>query len=256
MKIANALMAVVLSAALPAAAARAQATPGLPTGDAVVEQYIDATGGKAAYETLTNRVSIGTLEVVGANLKGKLKLTQAAPGKLINDTDLGAAGKTSQGTDGRVAWEVSTFNGERILQGEEGDAFRSQALFNAEVRWRERFTKAECLGIEEVEGKPSYKVAFTPKVGKPVVEFYDVKTHLMTRQTSTTKTPMGEIKVNLYPGDYRKVDGILIPMTARQRLLSQEFVLTFTDIKHNVALPRDAFAPPKSILERATKKAK
>lgn len=99
-------------------------------------------------------------------------------------------------------------------------------------------------------------MVFTPKSGKPVIEFYDVKTHLMTRQSTTVKSPMGEITVYVYPGDYRKVDGILMPMTARQKVLGQEILLTLTDVKHNVELPKDAFNPPKSILELEKAKVK
>ncbi len=48
--------------------ARAQSKPDLPTADTVMNQYIEATGGKAAYEKLKNRVATGTIEIPAANI--------------------------------------------------------------------------------------------------------------------------------------------------------------------------------------------
>jgi hypothetical protein len=53
----------------------AQEKPDLPTADTVLNQYIEATGGRAAYEKLKNRVSTGTIELPAANIKGTI-LTQ------------------------------------------------------------------------------------------------------------------------------------------------------------------------------------
>ena len=72
---------LVFFAAFGQPAARGQAKPDLPTADTVMNQYIEATGGKAAYEKIKNRVSTGTIEIPAANLKGTIKLTQAAPNK-------------------------------------------------------------------------------------------------------------------------------------------------------------------------------
>jgi hypothetical protein len=256
MNIRRVFMPVAVAAALLPVLAKAQEKSPLPTGAQVLDDYVKATGGKAAYERLTNRVSVGTLEIQGASLKGKITLTQAAPAKLLNETDLGQAGKSTQATDGRLAWEISTFGGERLLKGEEEQSFKSQAIFNAEVRWREAYTDAKCLGIEDVDGKPAYKVELTRSVGKPVIEYYDVNTHLMTKHVSTTKTPGGEVKVEVFPTDYRKIDGILIPQKAKQVVLGQAIVMSFDEIKHNVELSDDRFAPPAAIKSLAKKKPK
>ena len=40
----------------------------LPKGEDVLKQYVEATGGKAAYEKVKNRVMKGTLEIPGAGI--------------------------------------------------------------------------------------------------------------------------------------------------------------------------------------------
>jgi hypothetical protein len=159
-----------LFAAIGQPAARAQSKPDLPTAETVLNQYVEATGGKAAYEKLKTRVATGTIEIPAANVKGTFKLTQAPPNKMLLISDLGPLGELNNGTDGKDAWEVSTVQGERTLLGEEKEKILREAHFYKELLWKELYAKAECVGIEDVDGKPAYKIVLTPKSGKPVTE--------------------------------------------------------------------------------------
>jgi hypothetical protein len=224
--------------------ARAQQKPDLPTTDTILNQYVEATGGKSAYEKLKTRVSTGTIEIPAANIKGTIKLTQSAPNNAFLFFELGPAGETRRGTDGKTAWEISTLLGERDLDGDEKASFIRETNFYKELLWKDLYSKVECVGIEDVEGKPAYKLVLTPKSGKPITEFYDKTTHLIVKQTSTSATPNGEITVDSLPSDFKKVDGVLIPFTVTQKVLTQEIVMKMTDVKHNVDLPADAFQRP------------
>jgi hypothetical protein len=232
---------IALIATLGQPAARGQSKPDLPTADTVLNQYIEATGGKAAYKMITSRVMTGTIEITGANLMGTIKLTQAAPRKLLLVINLGPIGETKQATDGKDAWEVSTVNGERDMNGDEKEAFIREADFYKELDWKDLYAKAECVGIEDVEGKPAYKIVLTPKSGKPTTEYYDKTSHLLVKQTGTTAGPMGDVLVDVFPSDYKTKDGILIPMTVTQKVLTQQIVMKMKDVKHNVDLPADLF---------------
>ncbi len=250
------LVFVLSMSAVSVPGAFGQATAALPKAEDVLDQYVEATGGKGAYEKLTNRVSTGTLDIAAANIKGKVTVTQAAPDKLTTMTDLGPFGTTRQGTDGQIAWEISSIGGARILEGDEKDIALMQASFYGEIRWKERFVKAECVAVEDVAGKPAAKVVLTRKTGKPIVQYFDVASHLIVKQAITMNGPMGEMTVEAYPGDYRKIDGVLMATSVTQKVLGQEIVMNFTDIKHNVKLPADTFALPKEISELQAKKAK
>jgi len=246
---------IALFATLGQPAARGQSKPELPTADTVLNQYIEATGGKAAYEKLKNRVSTGTIEITGANLKGTVKVTQAVPNKMSVVTELGPVGVIKRGTDGKNAWEISTVGGERDLEGEEKEVFLREANFYEDLLWKELYAKVECVGIEEVEGKPAYKIVFTPKTGKTSTKYYDKTSHLLVKETSTTAGPQGEVTVDTIASDYKAVDGVLMPFTATQKALTQQIVLKLTEVKHNVDLPADAFRRPASPDEPAKKKA-
>jgi len=248
-----ALIALIATVGQPAA--RGQSKPDLPTADTVLNQYIEATGGKAAYEKIKNRVSTGTIEITAANLKGTIKVMEAAPNKMAVVSELAPVGVSKQVTDGKSVWEISPVAGERELDGEEKEKFLREANFYEDLLWKELYAKVECVGIEDVEGKPAYKIVFTPKSGKPTTKYYDKMSHLLVKETSITAGPMGEISVDAFPSDYKAVDGVLMPFTATQKVLTQQIVLKFTEIKQNVDLPADAFRRPASPDEPAKKKA-
>ena len=235
--------------------ARGQAKPDLPTADTVLSQYVEATGGKAAYEKLKNRVVTGTIEIPAANIKGDTKVTQAAPNKFAMVAQLGPAGEVKRVSDGTKVWETSTIGGERELSGEEKDTFLREADFYKELHWKEHYSKLECVGIEDVEGKPAYKLVLTPKSGKPITEYYDKASHLLVKETSTTASPMGDVLVEEFPTDYKTVDGVLIPHKVTQKVLTQEIVVTLKEIKHNVEIPADAFNRPGGEMRACQEKA-
>jgi zinc protease len=248
---------LILSALFAVSTRPSRADDPLPTGEKVLDQYVEATGGKAAYEKVKNRVAKGTLTVEGAGVSGKTTVIEAEPNKKLTTVDLGANGKFSEATDGKVAWEISGITGERLIEGDEKETTILDATFNGELNWKQKYTKVECTGVEDVDGKPAYKVVLTPKAGKPSTQYYDKVSHLLVKQVDTKSTPMGEITGEVFPSDYRKVDGILIPHKSKQKVLTQTIVITMSEIKQNVDLPADTFNVPdgiKELIEKAKKK--
>jgi zinc protease len=233
---------------------RAQEPGALPKAETVLADYIEATGGKAAYEKVKSRTLTGTVELPGANINGKIQIFQAAPNQLAVVTEIGPAGKTIQATDGKSAWESSAITGERLLDGAEKEDFIRKATFNEEIHRKELYEKLECVGIEDVEGKPAYKLVLTAKTGKTETEYYDKTSHLLVKETTTAKGPMGEFTVESFPSDYKRVDGLLIPFKATQKVLNQELVIKLTEIKHDAEIPADTFKRPASLDGAAKKK--
>ena len=244
---------IALIPALGQLSASAQEKGELPKAEKVLADYIEATGGKATYDKFKSRTITGTLEIPDANITGKIQIFQKAPNLISVTTEVGPAGKTVQATDGKSAWEISPLTGERLLDGDELEDFLRKATFNEELHRDELYKKVECVGIEDVEGKPAYKIVLTAKTGKTETEYYDKVSHLLVKETMTAKSPMGEISVDTIPGDYKKVDGLLIPFTATQKALGQQVVVKIDEVKHNADIPADTFRRPAS-LEKATQK--
>ena len=235
------LLAVCGVLGLTAVPARAE---NLPKGEEVVDQYIEAIGGKAAFDKLHNSVSEGTMAVGG--IKGQLKLYQAAPNKSLLDVDLPGIGKITEGTDGETAWSNNAFTGARIKKGDERAQALRGATFN-EAKWRDIYKSAKCEAEEDVDGKPCYKVKLTTPEGHVRTSWYDKKSHLLVKQASKETTPQGELEQESMISDYKKVDGVLVPHKLVQKASNQEIVMTLDKVQFNVDMPADRFALPDEI---------
>jgi hypothetical protein len=219
----------------------------LPSVQAVMDHWIAATGGRAAWEARHNLVEHATLEFAKQGLKGSLTIYEAAPDKYLGITELPGIGKIASGSNGEVAWENSALQGPRVKQGaERDDAFREGA-FNGSLNWQKIYVKGETAGVETVEGHDCYKIVLTPKEGKPMIEFHDKTSGLLVKTTTTVSSQMGEISAEILYSDYQKDGGVLSPHHMVNHAAGQEFVIQIQSIETNADLPKDRFDLPPEI---------
>lgn len=238
--------------AMPFAAA-AQEAAKTPTAEQVIDRSIEATGGKAAYEKLKNRVASGTVEIRGTGLKGALTIKEAPEAKNLSIFEIPGIGKMEQGTDGEFAWEKSVVAGGRLLDGEEKAHAIRNAFFNGDLQWRKVFKEAKCLGSKRVEDKECWELEMTTPEGLVYRKYFDQKTGLMVCMKVKIKTQQMEVPTEVYPADYQKVDGVLYPHEMRMKALQQEMVIRIDKVQHNVELPADTFAVPAELKKKADK---
>jgi hypothetical protein len=219
----------------------------LPTGEAILDKYIEVTGGKAAYEKTVTETSTGLMEFTGKGVKGHITSYQAAPNKSYTVVEIDGIGKMEEGTDGTVAWERSALKGPRIKTGEEKAVALRAATIQHDVRWRDFFQKVECTGLEPLDSHICYRVVLTPKEGQPETRYYDKKSYLLVRTNMILKTEMGEIPTEMSVSDYRRVDGVLMPFQLKQKVLGQELTVTHESVRNNIDIPRDRFALPDDV---------
>ena len=223
------------------------ADPPLPKAEAILDKYIQVTGGRALYEKIQSELAMGTLEIVGKGVKGILTMYQAAPGLSYVIVEIEGAGKIEQGTNGEIAWERSALQGARLKTGQERSAALREASMSSRVAWRQHYTKAELTGVENVGGQDCYKIVMTPKDGSPETRYYDKKTSLLIKKDIIAKTPMGEFPAETLVSDYKEVDGILTPHRIKQKVLGQELETAIHSIKYNAAIPKSRFDLPDDV---------
>ncbi|HUU98929.1 MAG TPA: hypothetical protein VM487_24625 [Phycisphaerae bacterium] len=240
------LPALVLVCLLGSSALHAQDDK-LPKGGAILDKYVEVTGGKAAYEKLTNRVTQATFEMVGQGLKFSMTIYAARPDKMYAVMESEAFGKIEKGTDGEVVWEMNVMTGPQIKEGEERALVLRGAAFDAVPQWRKLYKQVECVGVEAIDGKPCYKIVLTPKEGQPETRYYGKESNLLVKTELTLMLPAGTIPFESYASDYKRVDGILIPHKARVVVMGSERVMTVEGTKHNVEMPKDRFKLPEDI---------
>ncbi len=243
-------LAMVLAvASVAVGASTAWAEEKLPKAETLIEKYIKATGGRAAYEKRHNSEADLTLEVPMANLKMKMKLYEAAPNKQYVLME-GPMGKSEQGTDGKVAWSCTDMQGPMILEGDARDEAIRDATFNQELHWHKMHKKIECVGTATVGDKACYKLVMTPPTGNPGTYFFDKESGLLLQVDLTRGTPMGDVQVSSFYEDYKEVDGVLQPHKITQKMPMGEQVITINHIKYNVEMPKDRFDPPAAVRKK------
>jgi hypothetical protein len=220
----------------------------LPSGEAVLAKYIDATGGKAAYDSVHSTISTGTMSMPAQGIKGKVTIYEADPGKNYTVVDIPGIGIVEDGTDGNVAWEKSALQGARVKTGDErAMAIRAASSVNKFGNLKKYYKSIETIDIETIDGKPTYKVVQTPFEGKPETSYYDKQSGLLVKETGIMASPMGEIPFETEVGDYRKVGNLLMPHMMMQSFVGQKMLLVLESTKLNPEIPKDRFDIPPDI---------
>jgi hypothetical protein len=219
----------------------------LPKGEAVLDQFVEATGGRSAYEKIHSEVSIGSFEFTGKGIRGTANSYKAAPNKSYMAMELPGIGKIEDGSNGEIAWNRSALQGPRIKDGDERAAAMREATFNEPLHWRKLYKGAETVGIESVDDKVCYKVILTPLEGKPETQFFDRQSHLLVKFAMTLSSPMGEVAMETRLGDYRKDGDILTPHRLELSAMGQNFVITIDTVKWNEEIPKSRFDVPADV---------
>lgn len=244
---------LIATAALWAAAASFAAD--LPKAEALLDRYVEATGGRATYEKRTSEYLSGTVEIPAAGVRGKVEMWAEAPNSRVEVIDIEGVGRIETGTDGTIAWENSAIMGPRLRSGEELRYHLREAMFNAPIYWQKLYKKAETTGVETAEGIECYKVTMTPIEGKPEVWFFDQKTSLVIKMIRSSVTSLGEVTGEFVAKDYKDSGGILLPSTLIQRASGQEIRVKFDQMVPNAKMPKDRFQPPAEVKQVMNKKA-
>lgn len=235
-----------ISFALAVAGALASAAD-LPRGDALLDKYIEVTGGKAAYAKIHSDKTTGTMEFKAMGLKGKVTSYAAEPDKKYSEVVLEGMGKMQEGVSDGVAWSLSSMQGPHLKEGDEKAETLLQSKFNSDLNWRDQFKSAETVALETVEGKECYKVVLTPKTGSPSTRWFDKDTNLLVKMSMTAKSPMGEVQSDSIVSDYRKEGDVLMPHKILSKVATMELQMTVESVQHNPEIPKETFAIPTEV---------
>jgi hypothetical protein len=219
----------------------------VPSAEAILDRFIEVTGGKAAYEARKSEAVNGTVEFAAMGLKGTMVTYYQEPDKYYMAMDLAGVGKIETGLIDGVAWENSVLQGPRIKTGEEKAQAVREAAMNGTYRWRDFFAKAETAGEETVEGEPCYKVVMTPAQGHPVTMYFEKQSGLMRKTSVVAASQLGDIAADSISTEYRRFEGILEPAKVTEKLAGQEFTVTIDTVKGNQPIPAEKFALPDEV---------
>ena len=225
----------------------------MPSGESLLQRYIDRSGGAEAYAKAKNMAMTGTVEMPAQNISGTVAIFEEGE-KSYTSMEFAGIGQIEGGFDGETAWENSALQGPRILQGDEMIEAKRAARLSQITAWHDVYKEARTVGSEDLDGKPAWKVEMTPKEGKPETFFFDRDSGLLVRTSAVHSTPLGDIPAESIMSDFRSIDGILTPFALTEKAMSQTIVMRFRNISYNVSLPKDRFDLPAPVQALASRK--
>jgi hypothetical protein len=216
----------------------------MPSADQIIEKYVQALGGKAAFEKITSRLSKGSIEIPDAGLSGTAEIYEKAPNKTVAFVDIAGFGLVREGFNGTVAWEDNPQTGMREKSGVELTDAKRDADFYREIKLKTIYTKMTLKGKEKVGDKEAYVIDAVPAEGTPEKWFFDTQSGLRIRSDAERESPQGKVLIESYLGDYREVDGIKIPFSIRQVTPAFSIIIKIMEVKHNVPIEDAKFNKP------------
>ena len=224
-----------------------------PSGESLLQRYIDRSGGAAAYAKARNMAMGGTVEMPAQNISGTVTIFEEGE-KSYTTMEFAGIGKIEEGYDGATAWQNSVLQGPRVLEGEEKISAKRAATLSMITSWRDVYSEARTVGADDVDGKPAWKVEMTAKEGKPETFYFDRDSGLLVRIAAVFATPLGDISTESTMSDFRSIDGILTPFTMTEKAVNQNVVMKFKNIAYNVTIPKDRFEIPDAVKALMEKK--
>ncbi|MFS8082043.1 MAG: hypothetical protein ACMG51_01220 [Ginsengibacter sp.] len=204
------------------------------TADQIVNKYIDAIGGKAAWSKVNSLVMKGTIKMQGA----ELGVTSTIVDKKGMKQEFVVNGMTGyQIVTLDSGWNFSPFQGQKIPEPMTSDDLK-QAQDNLDVQgnlidYAAKGHTVELLGKDDVDGVEAYKLKETLKSGKEETIYIDPQSFLIIRDVTKQKTNGQETETKTDLSNYQKLpEGILVPMSIK--LPFGELVLTEVKVNSNV----------------------
>ena len=248
------LVTLVFGALLPACQQPAPATPapaaepaattasGLPPARQILDRYVQAVGGREAFQRIQSIRTTSTLKFPG--FEGEMIAYAKRPNRLLVRTTIPGVGEILTGFDGEVAWSMDPVQGPRLLTGRELDDMRERANFDQMLKAPSSYTSAETIERTTVEGQPASRVRLVRPSGREEIEFYHPETGLQLGQISTQQSAMGEMQVTTIMGDDRRFGPVLLASSATQRLGPQEISVTVNSVEYDTVADSVFALPP------------
>jgi carboxyl-terminal processing protease len=218
----------------------------LPEAGEVLRRFAAVVGAAAPFAEEVGVRAVGRFSASDNDVSGTVVMVHGVGGRSFLRVSIPAYGEVLQGSDGRVAWEVTPGTPARLLRGRELDQMREDLDARALVRDTSLFERAETVGLDEFDGDRCFMVLLVWQSGRETHDCYSVDSGLLIATIAPHVSPAGETEVTTRYGSYREFGGLRFATEIRQQLLGTEQVIVLDNLE---VTPLDArlFEPPAQV---------
>ena len=227
-----------------APAKKEEAPPKLPQASDIVDKYVKAIGGKAAYEKLKTRKDSGTLLMPSMGISGTYEAMSAAPDKLYMKMSITGIGDMTEGSDGKTVWSVNPLTGNREKSGIELKQALITNNFYKDIKIKELYAGLETIRKDKVGERDAYVVKATNEGLPDDIMYFDAETGYLMRTDMTAISPEGRQTVSTYYSDFREVSGIKLPFKYRMVTPQFEMSVSMEKVEFGVEIDDSKFSKP------------
>ncbi|MFT4663558.1 MAG: zinc protease [Polaribacter sp.] len=179
------------------------------TAISIIDDYLKAIGGATAMDNVKSIATVMKGNIMGQNID--MEIYQKMPGQYAMLTLMGGTVVNAEVLNGDKGL-VSGMTGPKMADGADLKDLREKA-----VPFRERTYegssdyKIELGGIEEVEGRPAFKVKITSATGSKTTDFYDTTSKLKVRSIISREVDGQAMVQTVEIGDYKEIKGVMFP---------------------------------------------
>jgi hypothetical protein len=218
------------------------------TVDEVIAKNIEAKGGLAKIRAIQSIRITGNAQFGG--MQAGFVLTQKRANKMRNEIVI--QGMTMiQAYDGWTGWQVVPFTGKKDAEpmgaDELKDAQEQADIDGPLVDYKQKGHKVELIGKEKMEGTDAYHLRITLKNGNVRDLFLDADSFLEIKAIGKTTRRGTETIVETALGDYKEVEGLMVPFSMEQHQQGGQGPgqkLTIEKVEFNVPVDDAVFKMP------------
>jgi len=216
--------------------------------DEIIAKNIQARGGAEKLKSVQSIKATATM-TMGPGMEAPGILIQKRPA--LARLEFTVQGLTAvQAYDGKNAWQIMPFTGKKdaeLMSADEAKETEEMADIDGPlVDYKSKGHQVELLGKEKIEGTDAYKLKATLKNGDVQIIYIDADSFLEIKEETTRTVRGSEQVVESAIGDYKEVNGLMMPFAVDSGVKgsAEREKLTVTKYEINVATDDSIFKMP------------
>lgn len=210
------------------------------TAEQVVEDYLNAIGGRGKIGQIKDMQSTATMQMRGPSFG--IKTFQKGGNKIMIEMSMNGQVMNKQLFDGSQGSQ-SAMGQVEALEGEDLGNVKEQAKISKEADYKTGGYNVTLKGIEDVNGSNAFVLEVVRPDGKKTTEYYDTKTSLKVREVSIDQGMDGNPTTQTVEmSDYKEVGGVKMPHTLTvSGIFPVPFKVSISEIKVNAGVDDSVF---------------